>query len=145
MHGPIRLNSMRHSLLLRAVSLIKFMFRSNKWSMATLCILESLLVSPWIFIVLFSVLTSLSSTWSRWRKGDSGWIASSFWSHRNLKERIEKIIRESAFHKKIKNRGLKCNPELALTGVRTTGSCSQGAFPGEQFTTIQNIVETVIC
>ena len=36
-------------------------------------------------------------------------------------KRIEKVIRESAFHKKIKNRGLKFNPGLALTGVRTTG------------------------
>ena len=38
-------------------------------------------------------------------------------------KRIEKIIRESAFDKKIKNPGLKFNPGLALTGVRTTGLC----------------------
>ena len=34
---------------------------------------------------------------------------------------MEKIIRESAFDKKIKNPGLKFNPGLALTGVRTNG------------------------
>ena len=34
---------------------------------------------------------------------------------------MEKIIRESAFDKKIKNPGLKFNPELALTGVRANG------------------------
>ena len=34
---------------------------------------------------------------------------------------MEKIIRESAFDKQIKNPGLKFNPGLALTGVRTTG------------------------
>ena len=31
------------------------------------------------------------------------------------------MIQESAFDKKIKNSGLKFNPGLALTGVRTTG------------------------
>ena len=36
-------------------------------------------------------------------------------------KRIEKIIRESAFDKKTKKAGLKFNPGLALTGVRTTG------------------------
>ena len=37
--------------------------------------------------------------------------------------RIEKINRESAFDKKKKKKkpGLKFNPRLALTGVRTTG------------------------
>ena len=59
-HSLISLNSRRHSLLLRAFSVIKFVFRSNKWSMATLCILDSSLVSPWIFIVLFSNLLVFS-------------------------------------------------------------------------------------
>ena len=36
-------------------------------------------------------------------------------------KKLEKIIRESAFHKKIKHSGLKFKPGLALTGVRTTG------------------------
>ena len=36
-------------------------------------------------------------------------------------KRIEKIIRESAFDKKKTKPGLKFNPGLALTGVRTTG------------------------
>ena len=43
----------------------------------------------------------------------------------NLK-RIEKIILESAFDKKKKKPGLKFDPGLALTGVRTTGPI---AFP----------------
>ena len=34
-------------------------------------------------------------------------------------KKIEKIIRESAFDKKKKKPGLKFNPGLALTGVRT--------------------------
>ena len=34
---------------------------------------------------------------------------------------IEKIIRESAFDKKKKKLGLKFNPRLAVTGIRTTG------------------------
>ena len=38
-------------------------------------------------------------------------------------KRIEKIIRDSAFDKKKKKPGLKFNPGLALTGVRTTGPC----------------------
>ena len=33
----------------------------------------------------------------------------------------EKVIRESTFDKKKKKPGLKFNPGLALTGVRTTG------------------------
>ena len=37
------------------------------------------------------------------------------------KKKIEKIIRESAFDKKKKKPGLKFNPGLALTRVRTTG------------------------
>ena len=36
-------------------------------------------------------------------------------------KRIVKIIRESAFDKRRKNSGLKFNPRLALTGLRTTG------------------------
>ena len=36
-------------------------------------------------------------------------------------KKIEEIIRESAFDKKKKKSGLKFNPELALTRVRTTG------------------------
>ena len=36
-------------------------------------------------------------------------------------KKIEKIIRESAFDKKKKKPGLKFNPGLALTSVRTTG------------------------
>jgi len=36
-------------------------------------------------------------------------------------KKIEKIIRESAFDKKKKKPGLKFNPGLALTRVRTTG------------------------
>ena len=36
-------------------------------------------------------------------------------------KKIEKIIRESAFDKKTKKPGLKFNPGLALTRVRTTG------------------------
>ena len=36
-------------------------------------------------------------------------------------KKIEKIIRESAFDKKKKKPGLKFNPGLVLTGVRTTG------------------------
>ena len=36
-------------------------------------------------------------------------------------KKIWKIIRESTFDKKKKKRGLKSNPGLALTGVRTTG------------------------
>ena len=36
-------------------------------------------------------------------------------------KKIEKIIRGSAFNKKKKTPGLKVNPGLALTGVRTTG------------------------
>ena len=43
-----------------------------------------------------------------------------FWGLDTLK-RIEKIIRGNAFDKKKKNPGLKFNPRLALTGVRTTG------------------------
>ena len=39
-------------------------------------------------------------------------------------KKIEKIIRESAFDKKKKKPGLKFNPGLALTGVRTTGPWS---------------------
>ena len=38
-----------------------------------------------------------------------------------LKRNIEKTILESAFDKKKKKPGLKFNPGLALTGVRTTG------------------------
>ena len=34
---------------------------------------------------------------------------------------MEKIIRERAFDKKIKEPGLKFNPRLALTGVRIIG------------------------
>ena len=41
-----------------------------------------------------------------------------------LKKKIEKIIRESAFDKKKEKLGLKFNPGLALTGVRTTGPTS---------------------
>ena len=37
-------------------------------------------------------------------------------------KRIEKIIRESAFDEKKKKPGLKFNPRLALTGLRTTGA-----------------------
>ena len=37
---------------------------------------------------------------------------------------IEKIIRESAFDKKKKKPGLKFNPGLELTGIRTTGPCT---------------------
>ena len=37
-------------------------------------------------------------------------------------KRIEKIIRESAFDEKKKKPGLKFNPRLALTGLRTTGT-----------------------
>ena len=39
------------------------------------------------------------------------------------KKKIEKIIQESTFNKKKKKKkaGLKFNPGLALTGVRTTG------------------------
>ena len=36
-------------------------------------------------------------------------------------KKIEKIIQESAFDKMKKKPGLKFNPGLALTGVRTTG------------------------
>ena len=36
-------------------------------------------------------------------------------------KKIKKIIRESAFDKKKKKPGLKFNPRLALTGVRTNG------------------------
>jgi len=36
-------------------------------------------------------------------------------------KRREKIIRESAYDKKKKKPGLKFNPGLVLTGVRTTG------------------------
>ena len=36
-------------------------------------------------------------------------------------KKIEEIIRESAFDRKKKKPGLKFNPGLALTGVRTTG------------------------
>ena len=39
-------------------------------------------------------------------------------------KRIEKIIRESAFDEKKKKPGLKFNPRLALTGLRTTGARS---------------------
>ena len=39
-------------------------------------------------------------------------------------KKIEKIIRESAFDKKKKKPGLKFNPGLALTSVRTTGPCT---------------------
>ena len=35
--------------------------------------------------------------------------------------RIEKIVGENAFEQKKKKPGLKCNPELALIGLRTTG------------------------
>ena len=37
-------------------------------------------------------------------------------------KKIEKITRGSAFDKKKNKPGLKFNPGLALTGVRTTGS-----------------------
>ena len=47
-----------------------------------------------------------------------------------LLKRIEKIIRERAFDKKEKKPGLKFNPEIALTGVRTTGPrCINGSQP----------------
>ena len=36
-------------------------------------------------------------------------------------KRIEKIVRESAVDKNKKKPGLKFNPGLVLTGVRTTG------------------------
>ena len=36
-------------------------------------------------------------------------------------KKIDKIIRESAFEKKKKKPGLKFNPGLGLTGIRTTG------------------------
>ena len=39
-------------------------------------------------------------------------------------KKIEKIIRGSAFDKKKKKPGLKFNPGLALTRVRTTGPWS---------------------
>ena len=39
-------------------------------------------------------------------------------------KRIEKIIRESAFDEKKKKPGLKFNPRLASTGLRTTGTRS---------------------
>ena len=39
-----------------------------------------------------------------------------------LKKKIEKIIQESAFDKKKEKFGLKFNPGLALTRVRTTSS-----------------------
>ena len=39
-------------------------------------------------------------------------------------KKIEKIIQESAFDKMKKKPGLKFNPGLALTGVRTTGPWS---------------------
>ena len=39
-------------------------------------------------------------------------------------KRIEKIIRESAFDEKKKKPGLKFNPRLASTGLRTTGARS---------------------
>ena len=43
---------------------------------------------------------------------------------------IEKIIRESAFDNKKKKAGLKFNPTLVLTGVRTTESGSADRYIG---------------
>ena len=90
LHSLKRLNDRRHSLLLRAFSAINFILSSNKCSIATLCILDSLFGFPWIFIALFSTFPAiceqsplLSSPWSRSRKRGSGWIASSLWSHRS--------------------------------------------------------------
>ena len=91
LHSLKRLNDRHHwSLLLRAFSTINFMFSSNKCSMATLCILDSLFGFPLIFIALISTFPAiceqsplLSSSWSRRTKRGSGWIASSLWSHRS--------------------------------------------------------------
>ena len=44
-------------------------------------------------------------------------------------KRIEKIIRESVFDKKKEITGIKFNPGLALTGVRTTGPWSRKPLP----------------
>ena len=89
MHSLKRLNSRCHSLLLRAFSAINFMFKSNKYLMATF-FGDSFFGFPWIFIVLFSTFPAiweqsllLSSPWSRRRKRGSGWIALSLWSHRS--------------------------------------------------------------
>ena len=87
MHSLKRLNYRCHSLLLRAFSAINFMFKSNKYLMATF-FGDSFFGFPWIFIVLFSTFPAiweqsllLSSPWSRRRKRGSGWIAPSLWSH----------------------------------------------------------------
>ena len=89
MHSLKRLNSRCHSLLLRAFSAINFMFKSNKYLMATF-FGDSFFGFPWIFIVLFSTFQAiweqsllLSSPWSRRRKRGSGWIALSLSSHRS--------------------------------------------------------------
>ena len=47
-------------------------------------------------------------------------------------KKIEKIIRQSAFDKKKKKSGLKFNPGLALTRVRTTRPCSGRLRPGSK-------------
>ena len=55
-------------------------------------------------------------------------------------KRIEKIIRKSAFDNKKKKAGLKFNPELVLTGVRTTGprSIDSEPFSASNFLTFNN-------
>jgi len=52
-------------------------------------------------------------------------------------KKIEKIIRESAFDKKKKKSGLKFNPGLALTCVRTTGP---RCFPCDFYYNISNVI-----
>ena len=50
-------------------------------------------------------------------------------------KKIEKIIRVSAFDKKKNKPGLKFNPGLALSGVRTTGP--RTTMSVESFTSIK--------
>ena len=56
-------------------------------------------------------------------------------------KRIEKIIRKSAFDKKIKKPRLKFNPGLALTGVRTTGPRMQKVSRNEKSWRLKSVIQ----
>ena len=54
-------------------------------------------------------------------KSQFSWILFAYNLMIGYAKKIDKIIRESAFEKKKKKPGLKFNPGLGLTGIRTTG------------------------
>ena len=76
-------------------------------------------VRSWLKIINPGLERNLNSAIRAW-KANSVFSLPTIWGLHTLK-RIEKIIRGNAFDKKKKNPGLKFNPRLALTGVRTTG------------------------